>query len=50
MAFIDDGQKQNGRDEEYLNILEWLELEKNADHNEVVYEFDELEDEKNIDD
>ncbi len=46
MAFIDDGQRQNGRDDEYLNILEQLELEKNADRKEVVYEFDEKDDEE----
>lgn len=50
MAFIDDGQKQSGRDEEYMIVLEQLELEKNANHAQLVYEFDEKEDEENIDD
>ncbi len=43
MAFIDDGQRDGRKDEDYLEIMDMLEMEKNQDFQEMVYDFDDDE-------
>lgn len=50
MAFIDDGQRDGQKDENYLEILNALELEKNKDFEELTYEFDDDDENEVIDD
>lgn len=49
MAFIDDGQKDGRKDEDYLEIMDMLEMEKNQGFQELVYDFDD-EDEEVVND